>query len=118
MSTEWDFQHRPVLMQVINAYDSGACIDVMSISAALGLTHQQIHESLSALSDGLLIGVQYRLDAAGAAIAEVSSVSPMAGAIHAAAGGRAPDVAPSASSSRRPPGDIFRDVVLRATSGP
>lgn len=119
MSTKWEAQHRPVLVRVITAYDSGHCgIDVIDIATALRLTSQQVHESLGALNDGGLIAVHHRLGAARAAITEVSSVSQMARTMYCAAGRHAPDVTSPVNPSRRPPGDLFEEVVLRATTGP
>lgn len=113
MQTKWDSQHRGVLMRLVVDADQGVVgIDVAAYAAALRLTHQQVYESLGALSDGDLVDLRYDLDASGTAVARIVSVSAAARQIH--------DARPAATVPASHPrvGSVCDEVVLRATSGP
>lgn len=110
MQTKWESQHRRVLVRLVGETERGlTAIDVAAYATALQLSHQQVHESLGALTDGRLIELRYALDAAGAAVAQVVSVSAIARQVF--------EGAPSTRSRNRPLDSVF-DAVVRATSGP
>ncbi|WP_155371038.1 hypothetical protein [Catellatospora vulcania] len=112
MQTKWETQHRKVLVHLVaDAQCEVGQVDVAAYAAALGMSREQIHDSLVALADGRLVHLGCGLDGDGHAVVRVLSVSAMARQIC--------DAAPNNDSSRaRPPVSTIDEVVLRATTGP